>query len=234
MQMREKENLELSVIMPCYNEENTVGICVEEALAFLGKNNISGEVVVVDNASTDLSVKRALAQGARVVYEAEKGYGKAIQSGIINSKGHVIIIGDCDTTYDFLHIDTIYQMLSKDLCDMVIGNRFAGEMEAGSMSFTHQWGVKLLSFLGRKFFHTDIYDFHCGLRGMSRKTAEQLVFHTTGMEFATEMIAEGVKNELHIMQTPVHLRKCNYDRKSKLRTIRDGLRHLVYIIKNFN
>lgn len=232
MQMREKESLELSVIMPCYNEENTVGICVEEALAFFRSNHISGEVVLVDNASTDASADRALGKGARVIKEANKGYGKAIQTGIVNSKGRVIIIGDCDTTYDFLHLNAMYQLLSDNQCDMIIGNRFAEKMERGSMSLLHQWGVKFLSFLGRKRFHTDVYDFHCGLRGMRRETAEQLVFHTRGMEFATEMIAVAAKNGLRIMQIPIHLRKCKYERKSKLRTFRDGLRHLVYIINN--
>lgn len=232
MQMREKESLELSVIMPCHNEENTVSICVEEALAFFRSNSISGEVLVVDNASTDASADRALEQGARVVKEANKGYGKAIQTGLVNSKGRVIIIGDCDTTYDFLHMNAMYQMLVNNQCDIIIGNRFAEEMEAGSMSLLHQWGVKVLSFFGRKRFHTDVYDFHCGLRGMRREIAEQLVFHTIGMEFATEMIAEAAKHGLRIMQIPIHLRKCNHERKSKLRTFRDGLRHLVYIINN--
>lgn len=230
MQMREKESLELSVILPCRNEENTIGICVEEVFAFLDQNHIEGEVVVVDNASTDDSSRKALLCGAKVVYEPEKGYGKALQTGIRNSKGSVILMGDCDTTYDFLHMNPMYQMLSEGKCDMVIGNRFAGGLEPGSMSYTHQWGVRFLSFLGRKRFGCEVYDFHCGIRGMRREAAERLDFHTTGMEFATEMIAVAAKQGLRIMQTPVHLRKCNYDRRSKLRTFRDGIRHLVYII----
>lgn len=232
MNIRERESLELSVIMPCYNEENTVGICVRDALAFMRENNICGEVVVVDNASTDISAQVATGAGARVVRECIQGYGKAIQTGITNSRGSVFIIGDCDTTYDFLHMEAMYQLLSEEKCDMVIGNRFAGKMEKGSMSFSHQWGVRFLSFLGRVCFHTDVYDFHCGLRGIRRDAVEQLDFRTTGMEFASEMIGEAVRNNLCIMQVPAVLRNCKYERKSKLRTVRDGIRHVVYILKN--
>jgi len=231
VEMLERDSLELSIIMPCYNEENTVGFCVKDAFTFLTENRIQGEIIVVDNASTDDSAQVAKGAGARVVYEAEKGYGKAIQTGIVNSKGKVLIIGDCDMTYDFLHIDSMYQLLFNRKCDMVIGNRFTGEMEDGSMSFAHQIGVRFLSFLGRKRFHTEVYDFHCGLRGARREAITQLKFCTTGMEFATEMIGEGVKKGLCVMQVPVSLRVCKYERTSKLRTIRDGVRHLIYILK---
>lgn len=232
MQMTEKESLELSVIMPCRNEKNTVGVCVDEAIAFMKHHNICGEVLVVDNASADASASLAAEHGARVIAEKEIGYGKAIQTGIENSRGRILIIGDCDTTYDFLHMETMYRILAEDRCDMVIGNRYAGGIERGSMPWLHQWGVRFLSYLGRMRFRTDVYDFHCGMRGIRREAAEKLCFHTKGMEFATEMIAEGVEKDLRIMQVPVTLRKCKYDRKSKLRTIRDGLRHLVYMCKH--
>jgi len=122
-------------------------------------------------------------------------------------------------------------MLSSGQWDMVIGNRFAGGMEKGSMPLSHKWGVHFLSWLGRKRLNTKIYDFHCGLRGLTRAAAEKLEFHTSGMEFATEMIAVAVGSGLSVGQVPVVLRRCTLARKSKLRTLRDGLRHLVYIGK---
>lgn len=231
MQMLEKESLELSVVMPCRNEEATIGFCVDEAREFMDKHHINGEVLVADNASADASAEIAKEHGARVITEDKRGYGNAIRAGIANSRGRVLIIGDCDTTYDFLHLEEMYRLLAQECCDMVIGNRYAGGMEPGSMPWSHRWGVRFLSFCGRVRFHTDVYDFHCGLRGLSRSAAGQLDFQTGGMEFATEMIAEAAGHELRILQVPVVLRRCRYGRESKLRTIRDGLRHLEYILK---
>lgn len=229
MEILERESLELSIVMPCLNEAATVGISIREALSFLQENQISGEVLVVDNGSTDDSAAIARAHGARVVSQPRRGYGNALRMGIACSRGAILILGDCDTTYDFAHLEELYRMLAEPACDMVIGNRFAGGMEKGSMPLSHKWGVRFLSWVGRKRLHTDIYDFHCGLRGLTRRAAEKLEFHTEGMEFATEMIAEAVRQGLIVGQTPVTLRKCVYSRKSKLRTVRDGLRHLVYI-----
>lgn len=231
MEMLEKQSLDLSVIMPCLNEAHTVGISVSEARAFMEKNHIHGEVLVVDNGSGDASAAVAAKHGARVVTQPRRGYGSAIRAGIASSRGKVIIIGDCDTTYDFLHLEAMYRLLAENECDMVIGNRFAGGMERGSMPWTHKWGVRFLSFFGRLRLHTDVCDFHCGLRGMRRGAAERLTFHTEGMEFATEMIAQAVKQELRIMQIPVVLRRCHHQRRSKLRTVRDGLRHFIYMIQ---
>ncbi|MGN0415387.1 MAG: glycosyltransferase family 2 protein [Agathobacter sp.] len=232
MKMPEKESLELSVIMPCLNEESTVGHCVDEAREFMRKYRINGEVLVVDNGSEDESAAIAQRHGARVITEAKRGYGSAIRAGIAASKGKVLIVGDCDTTYDFLHLEELYQPLAEGKCDMVIGNRYAGGIEPGAMSWSHRWGVRFLSFCARIRFRTDVYDFHCGLRGLSRKTAQTLALHTEGMEFATEMIAEAARCRLCITQVPVALRRCEYKRLSKLRTFRDGFRHLIYIIKN--
>ena len=230
--MQETENKipSLSVIMPCLNEENTVGICIGEALTFMKNQRISGEVIVVDNGSSDLSAEVAVQHGAFVITEPEKGYGSAIRAGLAAARGSVLIIGDCDSTYDFLHMEEIYAPLERGECDMVIGNRYAGEMEQGAMSFSHRWGVRFLSFLARRRFHTDVYDFHCGLRGMTKTAADTLRLHTDGMEFATEMIAEAARKHLRILQVPVSLKMCKYQRNSKLRTVRDGVRHLRYII----
>lgn len=231
MQMLEKESLELSVVMPCWNEEPTIGLCVDEARAFIEKYQLKGEVLVADNASLDASAGIARQHGARVVTEKKRGYGNAIRAGLAHSRGSVVIIGDSDTTYDFLHLEEMYRLLARGHCDMVIGNRYAGGMEPGSMPWSHRWGVRFLSFCGRVRFRTEVYDFHCGLRGLTRSAAEQLEFHTEGMEFATEMIAEAAKHRLRILQVPVVLRKCDYQRESKLRTIQDGFRHLGYILK---
>lgn len=231
MKMPEKESLELSVIMPCLNEESTVGHCVDEAREFMRKYRINGEVLVVDNGSEDESAVIAQRHGARVITEEKSGYGNAIRAGITASKGKVLIVGDCDTTYDFLHLEEMYQPLAEGKCDMVIGNRYAGGIEPGAMSWSHRWGVRFLSFCARIRFRTDVYDFHCGLRGLTRKTAQTLDLHTEGMEFATEMIGEAAENHLRITQTPVVLRKCEYKRESKLRTVQDGFRHLIYILK---
>lgn len=231
MEMREKQSVDLSVVMPCLNEVNTVGICVREALTFIEKHHIPGEVLVVDNGSEDDSAAAAEEAGAKVIRQPQRGYGSAIRTGIENSRGRVIIIGDCDTTYDFLHLEEMYGLLSAGEWDMVIGNRFAGGMEKGSMPRSHKWGVRFLSWVGRTTLHTDIHDFHCGLRGLTRSAAERLKFYTDGMEFATEMIAQAVSLGLSIAQTPVVLRKCSYKRKSKLRTTRDGLRHLLYMLQ---
>lgn len=232
MEMLEKESLTLTILMPCLNEAATVGISIREATAFLAKNRIRGEILVVDNGSADDSAAIAESCGARVICQREKGYGSALRMGIANSRGKVILLGDCDTTYDFLHLEQLYGLLSSGEWDMVIGNRFAGRMEEGSMGWSHKWGVRFLSWLGRKRYHTDIYDFHCGLRGLTRSAAEKLDLHTGGMEFATEMIAEAVRKGLSVGQTPVALRKCVHPRTSKLRTIRDGLRHLAYIFRH--
>lgn len=234
MKMMTKESLELSVIMPCLNEESTVGHCVDEAWEFIRKYDIKGEVLVVDNGSVDASSIVAARHGARVITESKPGYGNAIRAGIAESLGKVLIVGDCDTTYDFLHMESLYQPLAEGKCDMVIGNRYAGGIGPGAMSLSHRWGVRFLSLCGRIRFHTDVYDFHCGLRGLTRKAAQTLDFHTEGMEFATEMIAEAARCRLCITQVPVVLQKCEYKRQSKLRTIKDGFRHLRYIVKSNN
>lgn len=229
MQMIEKEALDLTIVMPCLNEEATIGLCITEAQEFIDTHKLKGEILVVDNGSCDTSGVIARAYGVRVLYEEKRGYGNALRIGISHSRGSVIIMGDCDTTYDFKHLEEIYEKLSAHTCDMVIGNRYAGGMEEGSMPWTHRWGVRFLSLCGRIRFQTDVYDFHCGLRGITREAAEKCAFSSVGMEFATEMIAEGTRKGLCIEQVPVMLRKCNYDRSSKLRTIQDGLRHLKYI-----
>ncbi|SER12002.1 Glycosyl transferase family 2 [Lachnospiraceae bacterium NE2001] len=224
---------DLTILMPCRDEEKTVGICVEKAKKYIEQNEISAEILVVNNSSTDNSAEVARRSGARVVNVKKPGYGRTLRAGLKASRGRVIIMSDCDTTYDFAETGKLYKPLVSGKYDVVIGNRYAGGMEKGAMPLSHYWGVKVLSFLARKRFKTDVIDFHCGLRGLTRDGLERIQeaggFRTTGMEFATEMIAMSVKAGLRIGQVPVTLRRCRVERQSKLRTIRDGLRHLRYI-----
>lgn len=231
MRLLEKESLDLTILMPCLNEEKAVVFCIQEAQAFLQAHQLNGEILIADNASTDHSAALARKHGARVVTAPRRGYGNALRVGLSHSRGRVIILGDCDTTYDFRHLEGFYTPLAKGHCDVVIGNRYAGTQTPGAMPWSHRWGVKMLSLCGRLRFHTDVYDFHCGLRGLTRAALAQLDLHTGGMEFATEFIAQAAQHQLTIRQTPTALRRCQYDRKPKLRTVRDGLRHLVYLTK---
>ena len=220
--------IDLSIIMPCLNEEKTIGSCIEEALTFLQNSGLNGEIIVVDNNCTDDSVKIAKKKGARIVREERPGYGNALRAGLEVAKGERIIMGDCDLTYDFTSLEGIYEGLG--LCGVVIGNRFKGGIEKGAMSLSHHIGVRGLSWVARKKYKTDVYDFHCGLRGIRKDVLADMDYKTTGMEFATEMIAEAKRKGVEIAQVPVKLRKGIKGRKSKLRTVRDGFRHLYYIL----
>ena len=221
----------LTILMPCLNEEENIAFCIEQAQFYLRKQNLNGEILVVDNNSTDRSAKIAEESGARVIKENRRGYGRALRTGLENAEGNVIIFGDCDSTYDFLHLDPIYLPLAENRLDFVSGDRFAGLMEDGAMSMSHKLGVPFLSWLGRMKFNVELHDWHCGIRGIRKDALKKLELKTEGMEFATEMIAEASRKGLRIGETSVPLRKARKEREEKLRTVRDGLRHLWYIIK---
>lgn len=175
--------MELTILMPCCNEAETVASCVAEAKAYLSGRGIDGEVLVADNASEDASRCLAEAAGAEVIFVPERGYGHAVRGGIAGARGKYIIMGDCDGSYDFSHLDDMLTCLRSGW-DLVIGNRFLGGIQSGAMPFLHRYvGVPLLSFLGRIRFHQAVGDFHCGLRGFFRESAEELTFHCGGMEF---------------------------------------------------
>lgn len=214
--------------MPCLNEARTIGACIEEAKGFIKSAGLNAEIIVVDNNSTDDSAKIAKEMGARVIFEKKPGYGNALRAGLAKAKGKVIIMGDCDLTYDFSNLHEMYDLLQKN--DVVIGDRFKGGIERGAMPLSHHVGVRGLSLMGRMRYGTDVKDFHCGLRGIRNDALGKANYKTTGMEFATEMIAEAVRNDLVIAQTPVALRNSVKGRRPKLNTIRDGFRHLNYII----
>lgn len=223
------EQIEFTILMPCLNEEKTIVSCIEEAFAYIKERNLSAEVLVADNGSTDASVELAIEAGARVVTIAEKGYGNALRGGLQQAKGKYIIMGDCDGSYPFSELDAFVEKL-RDGYPLVMGDRFAVRMEKGAMSFSHRYvGVPILSALGRWRFRTDVRDFHCGLRGFDRKKAMELNFQCGGMEFATEMIAAFAKANCRIAQVPVRLRRDGRNGRSHLRSVRDGWRHLTYI-----
>lgn len=230
MHLRRKEELDISIVMPCLNEVRTVGICVDQAYEFIRRNGLKGEVIVVDNGSSDGSYEKALMHGAEVLTEKRKGYGSCLRKGLVYTRGRVVVMGDSDTTYDFSDLMGFYNMITVYDYDMVIGDRFFLKMERGAMPVSHKLGVRFLSMCGRIAFNTDVRDFHCGLRSVARKALKKMNFGTVGMEFATEMIAVAEREGMKIGQIPARLMVCHYKRKSKLRALRDGMRHLGYII----
>ena len=225
----------LTILMPCLNEEENIAFCINEAQYYLSsissRFSHTGEVLIVDNNSTDCSAAIAKECGARVVFESRPGYGRALRTGLLKARGNVIIFGDCDSTYDFSNLDPIYLPLAENQYDFITGDRFAGQMEDGAMSWSHKLGVPFLSWCGRVKFGVKIHDWHCGIRGIRKDALEKCEFHTTGMEFATEMIAEISRKGLRIGEVSVPLRKAKTEREEKLRTIRDGFRHLWYILR---
>lgn len=223
-----KTKVDLSIVMPCLNEARTLKKCIYDAQSFLTKQKITGEIIVVDNGSIDGSAKIAKKCGARVVVEKRKGYGRALRTGFEAAHGKYIIMGDCDQTYDFARLAKLWQAMQKS--DLVIGNRFAGQQEKGALSPLHRFGAKILSWLARKRYRNNIYDYHCGLRGFRRSILKKLRLRTTGMELATEIIAKASRKGFTINQIPINYRRSAKGRKSKLHAFRDGFRHLDYIL----
>ena len=234
-------NVNLTILMPCLNEEENIAFCINEAKTYLksirDRFGHTGEVLVVDNNSTDRSAYIAKECGARVISETRRGYGRALRTGLHKARGSVIIFGDCDSTYDFGNLDSLYLPLAENRVDFVTGNRMGKDecgkptMEAGAMSLSHKLGVPFLSWCGRVKFGVRITDFHCGIRGIRKDAVRRCHYRTTGMEFATEMIAEAKRRGLRIAEAPVPLRVSKVKRREKLRTVRDGLRHLSYIVR---
>ncbi|MBP1559939.1 MAG: glycosyltransferase family 2 protein [Oscillospiraceae bacterium] len=222
------DEIELTILMPCLNEQQTVAQCVRLAQQFLAESGVCGEVLVADNGSTDNSAALAQEAGARVVNVTERGYGNALIGGIKAAHGKYIIMGDCDMSYDFLHLDRFIEKLREGY-PLVMGCRM-DNIAPGAMPFSHRYiGVPVLSFLGRLRFHTSVRDFHCGLRGFDRQKALALGLSCSGMEFATEIIGKFALSGAKIAEIPVTLAPDGRSGRSHLRTIRDGLRHIRYI-----
>jgi hypothetical protein len=222
--------IELTILMPCLNEAETISICVEKANSFLARSGIAGEVLIADNGSADDSVELAEKGGARVIAVPARGYGSALRAGVAAARGRFVIMGDADDSYDFANLDEFVAKL-RDGCDLVMGNRFTGAIAAGAMPFLHRYlGNPVLSLFGRIFFHTAIGDFHCGLRGVRRDAVLALNLQTSGMEFASEMVARAALAKLVIAEVPTTLAVDGRSRPPHLRTWHDGWRHLRLLL----
>ncbi|GLW62035.1 dolichol-P-glucose synthetase [Actinomadura rubrobrunea] len=222
--------MELSVVMPCLNEAETVATCVRKTVGFFEKHGIDGEVVVADNGSTDGSQQLAREAGARVVPVIDKGYGNALMGGIRAARGKYVAMGDADDSYDFTTLMPFLEEL-RDGADLVMGNRFKGGIAPGAMPWLHRYvGNPVLSFIGRLFFRSKIGDFHCGLRAFNRESILRLGLQTGGMEFASEMVVKATLAKYDIREVPTTLSPDGRSRPPHLNTWRDGWRHLRFLL----
>lgn len=225
--------VELSVVMPCLNEAETLGVCLEKARSAIEELGIAAEIVVADNGSTDASREIATAGGARVVTVSAPGYGNALMGGIAASRGRLIVMGDADNSYDFLELPKFVRKL-REGNDLVQGCRLkrgGGRILPGAMPRLHRWGNPILSWLLRTWFRAPVSDVYCGLRGFTREHYERLDLRCTGMEFATEMIIKSSLRPARIAEVPITLHPDGRSRKPHLRTFRDGWRTLrLYLL----
>lgn len=220
------KNLELTILIPCLNEENTIEICIKKAKKFIETNNINAEILVADNGSTDNSVEIAKKNGARVIFVESKGYGSALINGTKEAKGKFTIMGDADDSYNFLEIMPILQEL-RNGNELVIGNRYKGKIEHGAMKWLHRYfGTPVISWIGRKKYKLEIEDFNCGLRGYVTEKINNLDCKCLGMEYATEMLIRARKSGLKLKEVGINFYKDGRKKESHLRTFRDGIRHL--------
>ncbi len=220
---------EVTILMPCLNEAETLAVCIKKAKAFLEYHQIDGEILIADNGSNDGSQDIAVNEGARVLHVKEKGYGSALINGCNAAKGKYVIMGDSDDSYDFFDLLPFVEKLREGY-ELVMGNRFAGGIEKGAMPWHHRYiGNPVLSFIGRLFYKSGIGDFHCGLRGYNRESMMKIGLKTTGMEYASEMVVMAELNHLKITEVPTTLKKDGRTRAPHLRSFRDGWRHLKFL-----
>lgn len=225
-----EDEVELTILMPCLDEAETIEVCVTKAKGFLAQRGISGEVLIADNGSTDDSQDMARALGARVIDVPVRGYGAALIAGIKAARGRYVIMGDADDSYDFTALDVFLEKLRAGY-ELVMGNRFKGGIAPGAMPPLHRYlGNPVLSAAGRVFTSAPIGDFHCGLRGFSRRAMLGLDLKTTGMEFASEMVVLASYNQLRIAEVPTTLSPDGRSRPPHLRSWRDGWRHLRFLL----
>jgi glycosyltransferase involved in cell wall biosynthesis len=222
--------VEVSIVMPCLNESETIARCIQKAQRAADKLGLSAEVIVADNGSTDGSAVIARELGARVVEVARKGYGAALIGGIEAATGELVVMGDADDSYDFGEIGPFIERLRAG-DDLVVGNRFAGGIEPGAMPWLHRrLGNPVLSRIARTFFHAPVGDTHCGLRAFRRDAFERMQLRATGMEFASEMVVKASLKGMRISEVPVVLHPDGRTRRPHLRTWRDGWRHLRFML----
>ena len=226
----ESPGLELTILMPCLNEAETLGTCVRKAMDYLARSGIAGEVLVADNGSTDGSQAIAQSLGARVVAVPERGYGAALIAGIAAARGRFVVMGDSDDSYDFTALDPFVAKL-REGHELVMGNRFRGGIKPGAMPPLHRYlGNPVLSTIGRLFFGSPVGDFHCGLRGFDRDAMRRLELRAPGMEFASEMVVKATVQGLRIAEVPTTLSPDGRSRPPHLRSWRDGWRHLRFLL----
>lgn len=222
--------IEVSVVIPCLNEERSIALCIDKALGAMRAANITGEVVVADNGSTDASVAISEQHGARVVHVPLKGYGNALRKGIEEAQGEFIIMGDADDSYDFLEIPRFVAKWREGY-DFVMGNRLKGEIKSGAMPWLHRYiGTPVMSRIVNLFFRTGIGDVNCGMRGFTKETYNGLGIRTTGMEFASELIVKASKLGARVAEIPITLWPDKRGRPPHLRSFRDGWRHLRFML----
>ncbi|HYF07268.1 MAG TPA: glycosyltransferase family 2 protein [Acetobacteraceae bacterium] len=222
--------LELTILMPCLNEAETLGTCIRKAMDYLARSGVAGEVLIADNGSTDGSQAIAGGLGARVVPVPQRGYGAALIAGIAAARGRYVIMGDSDDSYDFTALDPFVAKLREGY-DLVMGNRFMGGIKPGAMPPLHRYlGNPVLTAIGRVFFGSPVRDFHCGLRGFNRDSILALNLRAPGMEFASEMVVKATVQGLRLTEVPTTLSPDGRSRPPHLRSWRDGWRHLRFLL----
>jgi len=223
-------SVELTIVMPCLNEAETLETCIWKARSFLDRSGIAGEIVIGDNGSTDGSIEIARRCGARVVNIPIRGYGAALYGAIVASRGKYCVMGDSDDSYDFSDLDAFVREL-RGGADLVMGNRFRGGIESGAMPWKNRYiGNPVLSGMGRLLFGAPTKDFHCGLRAFSRDAFRRMDLRTTGMEFASEMVIKATLMGMRIVEVPTNLSRDGRSRPPHLRPYRDGWRHLRFML----
>src|SRR6266852_3405581 len=226
----ESKPADVSVVIPCLNEANSLAFCVDKATEAFRKAGLSGEVIVADNGSTDGSIQIAEEHGARVVRVAERGYGAALRAGIAGSRGPFIIMGDADDSYDFSDVPRFVEMYRQGY-DVIMGNRFRGKIKPGAMPWHHKYiGNPGLTALLNLFFHARIGDSHCGMRGFTRAIYNRMDLRSTGMEFASEFVIKAAQLGARMTEIPITLWADKRSRPPHLRSFRDGWRHLRFML----
>jgi glycosyltransferase involved in cell wall biosynthesis len=222
--------VDVSVVIPCLNEANSIGICIEKAQRAMQGAGLRGEVVLADNGSTDGSVEIAEKLGARVIHVPQRGYGSALKTGIRAARGAFIVMGDADDSYDFSEVPSFVRMWQRGY-DVVMGNRFRGQIKPGAMPWHHKYiGNPALSGLLNLLFRSGIGDSHCGMRGFTRAVYDRMDLRCTGMEFASEFVIKSAQIGAKITEIPITLWPDKRGRPPHLRSFRDGWRHLRFML----
>ena len=222
--------VQVSVVIPCLNEVRSIGACIEKALRAFKESGIAGEVVVSDNGSTDGSIELSRQLGARVVHAELKGYGHALRKGVQEARAQFIIMGDADDSYDFSEVPRFVERWREGY-DIVMGNRFRGEIKAGAMPWHHKYiGNPVLTAILNLFFHTPIGDAHCGMRGFTKQAYQRMDLRTTGMEFASEFVIKAKRLGAKMTEIPITLWPDRRGRPPHLRSFHDGWRHLRFML----